>query len=68
VIKTKQEPCAWHSSPEELAKAESHGVCERCSGLMIIESTRRQVNKQPSYFENRRAFDEYKEEKQQGRS
>ena len=61
------EPCAWHSSPEELSQVESPDICERCSGRMIIESTRRHVNKQPSYVENRSAFEQYKETKSKRR-
>jgi hypothetical protein len=46
------EPCAWHSSPEEIAQVESPDICERCSGQVTIQSTpRRQVNKISSYAE-----------------
>ncbi len=61
----KQEPCAWHSSPSsEMKEEESHGICERCAMRIDIESTRRQVNKLPSYIErfSNKKWDKYAKE------
>ena len=61
-------PCGfWCPKPENEAPDTSHGICEECSQKVQDQSDARNWGKVPSYVENRREFEQYREAKSKRR-
>ena len=59
--------CAWCPRPENEAPETSHSICPEHEQMLRDQSDVRNWPKVPSYVENRKEFEQYREEKQKRR-